>query len=233
VAIKVKLGRIDVVTLVSFAEPILTLPQKTAEVLGAFYNHLSSRQNVRLEDLQSFGGTNYAEVKLSIRTFGNKGRIDITPNSLGMVCADLIGGDDDVRALKDYLQACEDIVVSTIGAKASERTFRASAWLECEGGFDVVDATLGARGEAAFKFDGTEYAAYERHFKLQSNLNDASRGINMTLSVERSRVPRWHLFLECDFAFKPVASMPSLSEQFDVAESEFQRFAKHLNLESQ
>jgi hypothetical protein len=155
-------------------EPMFQLAMQASDIMETFYKALQPFQRLSLNNLLTFGGNSYGDLRLTINTFGGGGRIDIRPDALIVELRDLHREVDYVEAAKEHLQLCEDTLRKALnGVEISERLMRASMWLTCEGGPVAVEAFLGEKGNAALKLDQGPYAALKKEFALQFNALDA------------------------------------------------------------
>ena len=67
---------------VQFPTPSLDLPERSTELLRAFYNHLGSRFSLSPGDLRVSGGPSLADISVRVALFGGDGRIEVTVDEL-------------------------------------------------------------------------------------------------------------------------------------------------------
>lgn len=214
-----------------FREPALDLGVRATEVMSAFYKALQGSQRLHLNDLQTFGGNTYGDLRLSINTFGGGGKIDIRADALIVELRDMKQL-DYVAAAKEHIALCEDTLRRAIqGLDVKERLMRASIWLACDGGGAAVDKFLNEKGNAALKTDQGAYAALQKEFLLQFNGLDAQKGTRVGLTLQRS-TQEGDLFVQFDHTIygNPVVTQ-TVREQFDTAEKEMQALMAHVGLE--
>jgi hypothetical protein len=217
----------------AFREPCLQLGLRASLVFEDFYKALQSEQRLNLSDLRTSGGTSYGDLKLSLNTFNGRGSIEITPAAIIVELRDLVREAADLKLLKEHLQTCEDTLKRALeGLELSERQFRAILWLECEGGFESVEAFLGERGNAALKLDKGPYATLKKDFTLQFSGLDAVKRTKLGLGLQRSLSDVGHLYLVFDHTVYGSTSVTeTVSAQFDRAAQDLQDLMRHVGLE--
>jgi hypothetical protein len=160
----------------AFSEPAFRLGVQASDVIEVFYRALKSSQNLTLNDLQTFGGNTYADLRLTINTFRGGGRVDITPGALTVDVTGVPGETNHLEVAKEHLQLCENTLRRALPAlEISSRLLHAHLWMACEGGTTAMEAFLEKKGNAALKFDQGPYAALKKEFKIQFNGLDTSR----------------------------------------------------------
>jgi hypothetical protein len=215
----------------AFREPVLRLGVQASEVMETFYKALRTTQSLNLNDLLTFGGNSYGDLKLTINTFRGSGRIDITPAALVVDLREIRLEDGHAESAKNHLQLCEDTLRTILKVEVSERFMRANLWLACEGGPTSVETFLGERGNAALKLDQGKYATLKKEFTLQFSGLDASNATKISLALQRS-MAQGDLFVQFDHTQygSPIVAQ-SVMQQFEVAEKELQALMTHVGLE--
>jgi hypothetical protein len=218
--------RLNLVMLSVFREPDLRLGLQATDVLQTFYKGLQASQQLNLNDLLTFGGNSYGDLKLTINTFRGRGRIDITPGGLLVELRDYIEGD------KDHWQLCEDTLRKALkDVEISERHLRANIWAACEGGSLAVETFLGEKGNAALNLDQGEYGALKKEFTLQFSGLDASNARKVGLVLQRS-THDGDLFVQFDHTqYGSPSVTQTATEQFENAEKELTTLTQHVGLE--
>jgi hypothetical protein len=210
-----------------FREPVFQLGVQASDIIETFYKALQSSQRLNLNDLLTFGGNSYGDLKLTINNaFRGAGRIDITPSFLQV---DLR---DHPRSANEQFQLCEDTLRKALkDVEISERRMRAALWLVCDGGSEAVEAFLGEKGNAALKLDQGAYAALKKEFSLRFSGLDASKAKKVGLALERS-IAEGDLFLQYDHAnLGSPGVTQTVNEQFDEAAKELGILMRHIGLE--
>jgi hypothetical protein len=226
-------ARLDVGMVSLFRDPILQLGVRASEVMATFYAGLKEFQRPSLGDLQTQGGNSYADLKLTIKTFGGQGRIDITPGALVVGLPDMGRTAGNAVVAKGHLSWCEDTLKKALDyVEISERLMRASMWVNCEGGAAAVEDFLGRKGNAALNLDKGEYASLKKEFTLQFSGLDASRGRKIGLVLQRS-MGEGDLFGQFDYTMvgSPIVEK-TVNEQFDEAEKELRLLMLQVGLKS-
>jgi hypothetical protein len=208
-----------------FREPLFQLGVHASDIMETFYKSLQSSQRLDLNDLRTFGGNSYADLKLTIKIRGGAGKIDITPSSLGVDLREHAGG-------KEQFQLCEDTLRKALkDVEIKERRMRAHLWLVCDGGRAAAEAFLGEKGNAALKLDQGVYAALKKEFALQFSGLDASKAKHVGLLLERSAT-EGDLFLQYDHAdLGSPGVTQTVTEQFEEAEKDLETLMLHVGLE--
>jgi hypothetical protein len=214
-----------------FREPVFRLATQASDIMETFYKALQPAHRLSLNNLLTFGGNSYADLKLTINTFGGGGRIDITPNALFVELRDLHR--ETLEAAKEHLQLCENTLRKALNSvELSERLMRASISLVCEGGPMAVEAFLGEKGNAALKLDEGAYATWKKEFLFHFNGLDASTATKVSLALHRS-LDEGDLFLQFDHTqYGNPDLTQTVEEQFGTAEKELQALMLHLGLEA-
>lgn len=217
----------------NFREPVLKLGLLATSVFENFYRRIGQTQKLNMTDLQSFGGTSYADLKLSIRTFGGEGRVDVTPTALIVEVNDVVRTRESVNAIKEHLQVCEASLQSAIpDVQLAERLLRTNLWLDSDGGADSVNKFMAARGNAALKLDQGPYAALKKDYTLQFEGLDLEKATRIGLTMQRSYVDVGDLYLQFDHS---ITGSPELQQSSDdhivKAEEELKALLDHLGLE--
>jgi hypothetical protein len=224
-------GRLAVEMISSFREPYLRLGVQASDVMEHFYRVIQTPQRLSLRDLITSGGNSYADLRLTISTFGGSGRIDITPGALIVVVRDIIqAGHADLA--KEHLQLCEETARKALkGLEISERSLRAHLWLACEGGRAAVETFLADKGNAALKLDQEPYGSLKKEFTLQFNGLDASKATKIGLLMQRS-AGDGDLFVQFEHAYygSPLVTK-SPKEQFEEGERYLKALMLHVGLE--
>lgn len=213
--------RLDIGMVSLFREPAFQLGTRASDIMATFYDGLRGPQTPNLSDLQTQGGNSYADLKLTIRTFGAQGRIEISPGALLVGLPHMGRSAGKAEVAREHLAWCEETLKSVLdGLEISERLMRASMWVSCEGGAAAVETFLGKRGNEALNLDKGKYKKLKKEFTLQFNGLDASRGVKIGLMLQPS-VVEGDLFGQFDYTMigSPVVGK-SVREQFDEAESE-------------
>jgi hypothetical protein len=224
-------GRLDLTMVSVFRQPVFQLAGRAAEVLAEFYRSVQDYPRPALGDLLTQGGNSYADLKLTIKMFGGTGRIDITPAVLGVGLPDATRAAGSVEAAKGYLAWCETTLEGAIeGIEISERLMRASAWINCEGGPEAVEAFLSEKGNAALRLDEGEYGTLKKEFTLQFIGVDASRAVKLGLLLQRS-MGEGDLFVQFDYTVigSPLVAQ-TVTHQFEAAEEELKALLLHVGL---
>jgi hypothetical protein len=224
--------RITAVMVSVLREPVLQLAMQASNIMEAFYKSLEASQRLTLSDLLTFGGNSYADLKLTINTFGGGGRIDITPGALIIDLRNLHRETGYIEVAKEHLQLCEDTLRKALkSVEISERLMRASMWIACEGGPSAVEAFLGEKGNAALKLDQGPYAALKKEFTLQFNGLDVPKATKVGLTLQRS-MGEGDLFVQFDHTHYGSPSVTqTVQEQFEAAQKELQTLMLHVGLE--
>jgi hypothetical protein len=215
-----------------FREPYLQLGVRASDVMEQFYRAIQTPNRPALRDLITAGGNSYADLKLTINTFGGGGRIDITPGTLIVDLTNISAESSHADIAKEHLQLCEDTARKALGGvEISERFMRANMWLECEGGRPAMLAFLAEKGNAALKLDKVPYGGLQKEFTLQFNGLDPSRATKLGFALQPS-VGVGDLFVQFDHTHygRPLVTK-SPKEQFDDAEKELRALMLHLGLE--
>jgi hypothetical protein len=218
-----------------FREPVLRLGLQASHFMEAFYKALQPSQRLNLNDLLTFGGNSYGDLKLTINTFRGGGRIDITPGGLVVDLRDVPQGETGwPEVAKEHLQLCEDTLRKVLeGVEISERYLRANMWFACEGGPEAAEAFLTDRGNAALRLDQGAYATLKKEFTLQFSGLDASRATKIGLGLQRSATGDGDLFVQ--FEHSQIGSpsvIQTVKQQFDEADKELEGLMLHLGLET-
>ncbi len=224
--------RIGVRMVSVYREPALQLGVQAVDVMKTFYEAIQTPQRLTLNDLFTYGGNSYADLKLTINTFGGGGRIDITPGALLVDLRDVIRETIHVVLAKEHLQQCEDTLRKALtGLEISERRMGATLWVACEGGSAAVEAFLTDKGNAALKLDQGAYAGLKKEFTFQFTGLDASKATKLGLGFERSR-SEGDLFVQFEHSqYGSPGVTQTVREQFEEAETELQTLMLHLGLE--
>lgn len=224
--------RIIGVMVSAFSEPAFRLGVQASDVMEVFYRALKSSQNLTLNDLQTFGGNSYADLRLTINTFRGGGRVDITPGALIVEMRRAPGETNYLEVAKEHLQLCENTLRRALPAvEISNRLLQAHLWMACEGGSAAMEAFLEEKGNAALKFDQGAYAALKKEFKIQFNGLDASKATMLGLDLERS-TGEGDLFLRFSHRqYGSPALTQAVTEQFETARKELQTLMLHVGLE--
>jgi hypothetical protein len=224
-------GRLDLAMVSLFKEPLLQLGVRASEIMASFYQAIQDFPKPNLNDLLTQGGNSYADLKLTIKTFGGNGSIEITPGALITKLQNLKQTVGDAKAAKTHFAWSERTLAKAIdNVEISERLLRASIWLRCDGGTQAVERFLNAKGNAAFKLDAGSYEQLQKEFTLQFSGLDASRATKVSLLLQRS-VVEWDLYFQYDHTLigSPVVAVP-VAEQFDEGEKELRSLMEHLGL---
>jgi hypothetical protein len=216
-------ARIHVSMASLFREPVFQLGVHASDIMETFYKSLQSSQRLNLNDLRTFGGNSYADLKLTINIRG--GQIDITPSFLSVGLTNPAGA-------KELFQLCEDTLRKALkDVEITERRMRANLWLVCDGGSEAVEAFLGEKGNAALKLDQGAYAALKKEFALQFSGLDASKAKKVAFAMERSAT-EGDLFLQYDNVYLGSPGVTqTVTEQCEDAGREFEPLMLHLGLE--
>jgi hypothetical protein len=214
-----------------FREPMFQLAPQAPDIMETFYKVLGPSQRLSLNNLLTFGGNSYADLKLTINTFRGGGRIDITPGALFVELTDLHQG-SYVEAAKEHLQLCEDTLRKALkSVEISERSMRANMWLTCEGGPAAVETFLGKKGNAALKLDQGPYAALKKEFTLQFAGLDAPNATKVGLALQRS-MGEGDLFVQFEHTHYGSPSVTeTVEEQFEKAKTQLEALMLHVGLE--
>jgi hypothetical protein len=199
--------------------------------MSAFYKAIRATQQLRLNDLQTFGGNTYGDLRLSINTFEGGGKIDVRADALVVELRN-VRRPDYAAVAKEHVALCEDALRKALpGVEVKERLMRASLWLACEGGAPAVEIFLGEKGNAALKLDQGSYAGLKKEFSLQFDGLDVSSGTKLGLALQRSMADG-DLFVQFDHTLygSPVVT-ETPGEQFDAAAKELQALMVHVGLE--
>jgi hypothetical protein len=215
-----------------FRQPALRLGVDASDVMETFYQALQPTLRLNLDDLLSFGGNSYADLKLTIRTFGGGGRIDITPGALSVELGELPQNTGYAGLAKDHLQLCEDTLRKALkSVEISQRSMRTHLWLACEGGSEGVEAFLGAKGNAALKLDQGAYAGLKKEFTLKFSALDPSKATNVGFALERS-LREGDLFVAFDHMHYGSPDVTqTVVKQFGEAETDLYALMLHVGLE--
>jgi hypothetical protein len=215
----------------SFREPAFRLGVLASDVMETFYKTIQRSQTLNLNDLLTYGGNSYGDLRLTINTFRGGGRIEITPGALIVELRDILPAYPEEVA-KEHLQLCEDTLRKALaGVEISQRIMRASLWVACEGGPAAVEHFLGEKGNAALKLDQGAYAALKKEFTLQFNGLDASKGASLGLVLQRS-TGEGDLFVQFNHVLHGSPSVTqTVKEQSEVAQQELQTLMLHVGLE--
>jgi hypothetical protein len=214
-----------------FREPELHLGVQASDVMETFYKALQRSQSLTLNDLLTFGGTSYGDLKLTIITFRGGGRIEITPGAL-FVHLSNVSRENYTEVAKEHLQDCENTLRNALkGVEIRERLMRASVWAACEGGSSAVEAFLGEKGNAALKLDQGAYAMWKKDFTFQFSGLDTSRAARLGLILERSKTDGdlYVQFEHTQIGSPTVAQ--TVKQQFEDAEKELETLMLHVGLE--
>ncbi len=225
--------RLDVGMVSLFREPVFQLGVRASDVMAIFYAGLKDFQRPSLSDLQTQGGNSYADLKLTIKTFGGQGRIDISPGALVVGLPNLARSAGKAEIAKGHLAWCEETLAKALDdVEISERLIRASMWVSCEGGVDAVDKFLEERGNAALNLDKGEYASLKKEFTLQFSGLDTSRNTKIGLTLQRA-VGEGDLFGQFDYTIigSPVVDK-AVNEQFNDAEKELKDLMLQVGIKS-
>jgi hypothetical protein len=214
-----------------FREPELHLGVQASDVMETFYKALQRSQSLTLNDLFTFGGTSYGDLKLTIITFRGGGRIEITPGAL-FVHLSNVSRENYTEVAKEHLQDCENTLRNALkGVEIRERLMRASVWAACEGGSSAVEAFLGEKGNAALKLDQGAYAMWKKDFTFQFSGLDTSRAARLGLILEPSKTDG-DLYVQ--FEYTQIGSptvAQTVKQQFEHAEKELETLMLHVGLE--
>jgi hypothetical protein len=223
--------RLAVGMISTFREPYLRLGLQATDVMEHFYRVIQTPQRLSLRDLITSGGNSYADLRLTMSTFGGSGRIDITPGALLVELGDVMqAGHADLG--KEHLQLCEETAQKALkGLEISERSLRAQMWLACEGGRPAMETFLAEKGNAALKLDQAPYGSLTKEFTLQFNGLDASKATKIGLLMQRS-AGYGDLFVQFEHAYygSPLV-MKAPKEQFEEAERDLKALMLHVGLE--
>jgi hypothetical protein len=217
-----------------FREPCLRLGLQVNDVMEHFYRVIQTPQHLSLSDLITSGGSTYADLRLTINTFGGGGRIEITPGTLTVdLRDDAIRQAGHLEGVKEHLQLCEETALKALNRpEISERSLRAKRWLECEGGQPAMEAFLAEKGNAALKLNQAPYGSLKKRFALHFDGLDPSKATRIGLLMQRS-AGEGDLFVQFEHTYygSPVVTK-SPKEQFEEADTEFRALMLHMGLES-
>lgn len=224
--------RLTIAMASAFREPVFRLGVQASDVMETFYKAIRTSQPLNLNDLLTFGGNSYGDLKLTINTFRGSGRIDITPGALIVDLRDVRRGVGQVEEVKNHLQLCEDTVRAILKeVQISERFLRANLWLACEGGASGVEAFLEKKGNAALRLEQGPYAPLKKEFTVQFSGLDASKATKMGLALQRS-MGEGDLFVQFDHTqYGSPTVTQTVKEQFEVAGKELELLLTHVGLE--
>jgi hypothetical protein len=216
----------------SFREPALQIGVHVSEVMKAFYDAIETPQKPALRDMLTYGGNSYADLRLTINTFGGRGRIDIAPGSLTVDIKGFVQEAAHVELLKEHLQLCENTLLTALkGVEISERLMRANQWVGCENGAAAVEAFLAEKGNAALKLDQGAYMNLKKEFTIQFVGLDASKATKLALVLERS-AGDGDLFVAFEHVrYGSPRVMQTVMQQFEEARNEMQALMLHVGLE--
>jgi hypothetical protein len=215
-----------------FCEPYLKLGLQASDVFEKFYKAIQTTQHLNLGDLQTSGGASYADLKLTINTFGGGGRIDITPGAMIVELRDVRREVGYAEVAKEHLQRCEDTLKKAIvGVELKERLMRVNLWADCDGGAQAAEAFLAEKGNAALKLDQAPYATLKKEFTLRFDGLDVPKSTKIGFLLQRS-VGDGNLFVQFDHTVygSPIVSH-TVTQQFEHAETDLQSLMSHVGLE--
>ncbi|MBU1213017.1 MAG: hypothetical protein KJ587_17370 [Alphaproteobacteria bacterium] len=226
--------RIDIGMVSVYREPYLQLGVRASDVMEQFYRALQGPDRIPLRDLITSGGSSYAELKLTINTFGGAGRIDITPGALIVELKDMIReARPATDVVKEHLLLCEETAHKALTSlNVTERILRAGVWLACEGGRPATEAFLAEKGNAALQLDHGIYGNLKKEFTVRFHGLDVDKATKIGLALEVSSLEGADLFAEFDhtrYGSPSVTSSPK--EQFQEAEKELMALLHHVGLE--
>jgi hypothetical protein len=207
-----------------FREPVFGLGVHASAIMETFYKALQPSQQLTLNDLLTFGGNSYAELRLLINIRG--GQIEIRPTFLG------VEHRDDPPRAKEQFQLCEETLRKALkDVEISERRMRANLWLACDGGAQAVEAFLGEKGNAALKLDQGVYLDLKKEFSLRFTGLDASKAKKVGLLLERSTT-EGDLFLQYDHAHLGSPGVTqTVTDQFEEGQKDLETLMLHVGLE--
>lgn len=233
-AMKFSIRRLNLFLNASFSRPAFSVAPRAVEILGTFYDVLGQRYRLKMDDLQSSGGGSFGDVKLTIDALSGRARVELTPTNLSVDWINLISAEEDVKAAKDYMQACEDVVQGFLADNTiSGRLFKASMWLDCEGGENAASSFLEEKGIRAFPF-ASDYAAYRKEYTLQLTMMSEEQGRRMSFAVQPSYIGEGQLFVQTEFAFVALfEKMAGLVDQFDEARNQLEKLLNEAGLETE
>src|SRR5215472_10858740 len=107
-SVRITIGMVSV-----FREPHLQLGVRASDVMEQFYRAIQTPNRPALRDLITAGGNSYADLKLTVNTFGGGGRIDITPGTL-IVDLTNVGDSGHADIAKEHLQLCEETTLRAL-----------------------------------------------------------------------------------------------------------------------
>ncbi len=223
--------RLDLTVARQFSQPAFDMPSKTPDLVRSLFQAINPRFPLRLGDLRSYGGTSYADVRLEVVVLAGRVHLEVVPDGYTVRFMNLGETDADLKTLQDLVELADESIRDTLSeASMGGRAMSGSAWIECDGGLDAVDAMLRERGNKSLDLNSGIFKHFDKKYTIQATCQ-SSKGLNVNFSIQRSEMEIGHLFIQASLLFDIFYETQDLAAQFDAARIHFEDLLARLGLE--
>ncbi len=177
-----------------YDQPLFALAARHADVLQACYNKIGDNYGLQLADLQSLGGTSYAENFARIACPALNGSVEIRVDRLIGQFNGLASQQTDQARL--IVSRCEQALRDIFPNFAVSSTLiNVMSWLTCESSTQSVQEALDARHE--INFDPRSVGAEAVSFAVRGQLRNEEDAWRIGFALEPSALPEYALYAAC------------------------------------
>lgn len=229
---KYEIKKIDLTIARELSPPAFELPARTADLIAHLFRELNPRFPLSVNEIKSYGGTSYGDVKITVSTISGKARIDVFVNGYTIEFIDLVQSEEDLTTLNDFAEIADTNIRNVlVESEFVGRVIGGRVWMDCEGGAEAVDALLRERGNRAIDMTTGRYKKFDKKFTILVDCDD-TKGMTMKFAIQRSEITTGDLFVDARFTFDSSHNSVDLSEQFSLAQSHFVEILERVGLKN-
>ena len=219
---KATVSRIDILQECYFTSPAFNLARGTPDVIKAYYEHISPRFHLQLDQISVVSSNILSELAVKIGLFQDAANLEIKIDKM-VFLATKVQSDKGLTIIKDVLRLAYDARESAfpeIGTGSAR--FLVHSWLALDGGEKAAAEVIGkaAKPKKDIRLlDEGETTKISYNLRIQ--LNNESEGWGVTVTQEPSALPLSHLFVAMDFVFGIKTKYKTLGQQFEFVEEKY------------
>lgn len=213
-----------------FAGPVFELPAGQVALLRAFYEAVSPRFAVGLNDLQVAGGASIGDVRARMVLFGGNAVFEISPEKFTAIFSAL-RTESDITVAKDCISLVNQALVSTFSAASyREWVLSPTAYLELQGSdtaaIEFLDRYAGRKDPQLRAAKGGKV-----HYGLLADIENPGEKSRTNVRIERLFSQQRILLISLRSIFQRDSTFQAFEDQAAYVESVANSVLKDIGLE--